>query len=101
MPEESGTRQMCRTPDRSYDTTDTYWRRYLPFLAGQAAKPAPVQETWWPWDGALIQLDKYCANHPRGTVVLLHGAGGYGRILAPFAQWLVAADYDCISPATD
>lgn len=94
----SGTAPNMQQLVRSYETTDTYWRRYLPFLPHGSAIPTKPTEERWAWDGAQVHLDRHNAVNARGTVILLHGAGGYGRILAPFAQWLCEGGYECICP---
>ncbi|GIJ79172.1 Lysophospholipase, alpha-beta hydrolase superfamily [Micromonospora phaseoli] len=48
---------------------------------------APTEE-WWRWRGTDIHLDRLAAPEAPTKVVLLHGAGGYGRMLAPYARLL-------------
>jgi alpha-beta hydrolase superfamily lysophospholipase len=89
---------VVQNPVRSYETTDTYWHRYLPFLPRGSGRSVIPTEAWWAWEGAQVHLDRHVASDAKGTVILLHGAGGYGRILAPFAEWLREGGYDCICP---
>lgn len=76
------------------------WRRYQPFLPQvlrltNAEQPA---EEWWPWQSAVIHLDRYAVEKARCTVILLHGAGGYGRLLSPYAILLRRAGYEVVAP---
>ena len=74
---------------RTYAELD-HWRAYQPFL------PKPLRTTpdrqpveqWWRWRSANIHLDRYVAPHAPATVILLHGGGGCGRLLAPYGQML-------------
>ncbi|UTH73553.1 alpha/beta hydrolase [Chromobacterium sp. IIBBL 290-4] len=78
----------------------TYWRRYRRFLPDwlQAMPDAAPQETWWRWRDADIHLDRFSAPDAPLTVIILHGAGGYGRLFAPYAQLLHAQGYEVIAP---
>jgi hypothetical protein len=39
-------------------------------------------ETWLAWEGHQIHIDDWPAVGPvRGSVILVHGAGGHGRLL--------------------
>lgn len=76
------------------------WRRYQSFLPSalrmsHANEPA---EEWWTWQSGAIHLDRYAVEDARGTVILLHGAGGYGRLLAPYAKLLRDAGYEVVAP---
>jgi alpha-beta hydrolase superfamily lysophospholipase len=84
---------------RSYAEID-YWRKYQPFLP-ERMRLSPGREPaeeWWPWRGAEIHLDRYAAPAAPVTVVLLHGAGGYGRLLAPYGLLLHAHGYGTVLP---
>jgi alpha-beta hydrolase superfamily lysophospholipase len=76
-----------------------HWRQYLPFLPSWlrfSDENYPIEE-WWSWRGADIHLDRYPVKHAPLSVILLHGAGGYGRLLAPFAQMLQRQGYEVIA----
>ena len=67
-----------------------HWRLYQRFLPEKTRLTAgrePVEE-WWSWRGAAIHLDRFAVPAAPLTVVLLHGGGGYGRLLAPFGLLL-------------
>lgn len=76
------------------------WRRYQAFLpaALRLSHANEPREEWWPWQSGTIHLDRYAVDDARGTVILLHGAGGYGRLLAPFAVLLRDAGYEVVAP---
>jgi hypothetical protein len=49
------------------------------------------EESWFEWRGHQIHLDSLSPNGTlKGTLVLVHGAGGHGRLLTPLGA--VAAD---------
>jgi alpha-beta hydrolase superfamily lysophospholipase len=84
---------------RSYAEID-HWRKYQRFLPDRmrlSAGREPAEE-WWPWRGAEIHLDRYAAPAAPLTVVLLHGAGGYSRLVAPFGLLLHAHGYGVVIP---
>jgi alpha-beta hydrolase superfamily lysophospholipase len=71
----------------------THWRGYQQFYPeslrwDSANGPA---EQWWRWRGIDVHLDRLPAPQASGTVILVHGAGGYGRMLAPYARMLASA----------
>ena len=75
------------------------WRRYQRFLTprmriSEKGKPA---EEWWAWRGAEIHLDRY-ESPAAPLTVMLHGAGGCGRLLAPFGSLLHAHSYEIVLP---
>ena len=94
---ESAMLQRAERP--SYAEQDN-WRRYQRFLTPrmritEGREPA---EEWWAWRGAAIHLDRYESPAAPLTVVMLHGAGGCGRLLAPFGSLLHAHGYEIVLP---
>jgi alpha-beta hydrolase superfamily lysophospholipase len=84
---------------RSYAEID-HWRKYQPLLSERmrlSAGREPAEE-WWPWRGTDIHLDRYAAPAAPLTVVLLHGAGGYSRLVAPYGLLLGAHGYEVVIP---
>ena len=83
----------------SYQEIDR-WRKYQPFLpakmrVSEGQEPA---EEWWSWRGGEIHLDRYAAPASPLTVVMLHGGGGCGRLLAPFGLMLRGHGYEVVAP---
>jgi alpha-beta hydrolase superfamily lysophospholipase len=77
-----------------------HWRKYQPLLPERirlSAGREPAEE-WWSWRGADIHLDRYAAPGAPLTVVLLHGAGGYSRLVAPYGLLLRAHGYEVVMP---
>jgi alpha-beta hydrolase superfamily lysophospholipase len=90
---------MLPTERPSYAKTG-HWRRYQDFLPERmrltpGREPA---EEWWPWRGGEIHLDRYAAPEATLTVVMLHGAGGNGRLLAPFGRLLRERGFEAVLP---
>ncbi|GGY73164.1 alpha/beta hydrolase [Marinobacter zhanjiangensis] len=90
---------MTPTHSTSY-TTAEHWRRYLPFLPAwlRLSDDNLPAEDWWPWRGADIHLDRYPVERAPLSVIILHGAGGYGRLLVPYARMLQGQGYEVIAP---
>jgi alpha-beta hydrolase superfamily lysophospholipase len=84
---------------RSYAEIDG-WRKHQHNLPArmQVRKGREPAEEWWSWRGADIHLDRYASTAAPLTVVLLHGAGGYGRLLAPFGMMLQTHGYEAVLP---
>jgi alpha-beta hydrolase superfamily lysophospholipase len=84
---------------RSYSEID-HWRRYQTFLPERMRLSTGREpgEEWWSWRGAEIHVDRYAAPAAPLTVVLLHGAGGYSRLLAPYGLLLQAHGYEVVMP---
>jgi alpha-beta hydrolase superfamily lysophospholipase len=90
---------MVTTQRPSYAVTD-HWRRYQAFLPErmrltEGREPA---EEWWPWGGGEIHLDRFAAPHAPLTVVMLHGGGGYGRLVAPYGRLLRQHGFEVVLP---
>jgi len=92
--------EVMNSSDRpSYSQID-HWRRYQRYMPERirvTAEREPVEE-WWPWHGAEIHLDRFRAPASPLTVILLHGGGGYGRLLAPFGVLLNSHGYEVVAP---
>jgi len=61
----------------------TYWKKYLAFLPKEYQDHyEEPEELFWNWEANAIHYDfKYAASN-QVNVLLLHGAGGNGRILS-------------------
>lgn len=78
------------------------WRDYQRFfptdVALTEAHHLPVEQ-WWRWRGLDIHLDRFEPEQPAAsTVVLIHGAGGYGRLFAPLARMLREQGHAVVAP---
>jgi alpha-beta hydrolase superfamily lysophospholipase len=84
---------------RSYREVD-HWRRYQRFFP-EALRctdaTAPVEESWR-WGDLDVHVDRYASSAARLTVVLLHGGGGNGRLLAPIAIGLHREGLEVVAP---
>jgi alpha-beta hydrolase superfamily lysophospholipase len=72
----------------SYAIDAPTWRAYQPLLGSDMRLEAdnlPAESTW-AWRGLDVHLDRYDAPETDLTVIVCHGAGGYGRLLAPVGR---------------
>jgi alpha-beta hydrolase superfamily lysophospholipase len=79
---------------------ETGWRRINAMLpeAIRIDPATPPTEEWLNVGRFTVHLD--CMRRPEApaTLVLVHGAGGNGRLLAPYAAFASAAGYEVIAP---
>lgn len=79
------------------------WHRYRSLLApefGVRIERQPV-EAWWMVRGHEIHVDDWPAEGPpKGTLILVHGGGGHGRVLAPLADFAAGLGWRRICRAT-
>ena len=77
------------------------WDRYCTILAanfGIRMTRAP-SETWQKVRGHKIHIDVWEPNAPpKGTLILVHGAGGHGRVLAPAADFAASMGWRALAP---
>lgn len=75
------------------------WRRVQPLLpASMRTLGHEPRETRWAWRGAAIHLDRYDVPDSRLSVVVLHGAGGHGRLLASAGRMIADAGVSTVMP---
>ncbi|GAA0504907.1 lysophospholipase [Saccharopolyspora subtropica] len=77
-----------------------YWLRYQDFFPGAlrvTADNAPAEQ-WWPWRGTTVHLDRVEREHASTKLIVLHGVGTYGRMLAPFGRLPSMADLEYLAP---
>ncbi|WP_254075384.1 alpha/beta hydrolase [Paenibacillus tritici] len=55
-------------------------------------------EEWMTWNHAHIHLDRMPASDAPLKIIFIHGAGGNGRLLAPYARMLQTYGYEVVSP---
>jgi alpha-beta hydrolase superfamily lysophospholipase len=85
---------------RSYAVDALTWRDYQPFLGSDmrlGADNLPA-ETTWAWRGLDVHLDRFDAQDAELTVIVCHGGGGYGRLLAPVGRLVHELGYSVVLP---
>ncbi|AWH23078.1 alpha/beta hydrolase [Stenotrophomonas sp. ZAC14D2_NAIMI4_6] len=70
--------------------------RYADFFPGQPT--ATPRSEAFRWAGGTLRLDRHGPRQAPLTVVLVHGAGGYGRMFAPLAAALADAGHEVLAP---
>ncbi len=87
------------TPKRTYaDATD--WQRYQGFFPPAmrcAASTTPTEE-WWSYKGLDVHLDRSAVPGSPLKVIVLHGAGAYGRVMAPAAVIARRHGFETVAP---
>jgi len=84
----------------TYNESELHWKKYQPFFPEELRLDEnclPTEE-WWDWNDYHVHLDRMTASDSTMKVILIHGAGGNGRLLAPFARMLQIHGYDVLSP---
>ena len=76
------------------------WLRFRALLAERLALRVETtpEESQFEWEGHTIHLDTWPAADVKGVVILVHGGGGHGRLLAPLGNALSARGYRCLAP---
>src|SRR5260221_10187611 len=80
--------------------THTQWRDYQPFCP-ESMRVTPAsqpREEWWRWRDLDVHLDRVETPGSRIKVIVLHGAGAYGRVMAPAAVLAQRYGYDTVAP---
>lgn len=85
---------------RTYATDASHWRRYQPHLPPELRVDGPdgPEEARWDWRGRDIHIDRFPAATAKTAVIVLHGGGGYGRMLAPLGRGLHDAEHEVVLP---
>lgn len=75
------------------------WRQVQPLLpeAMRTLGHEP-EESRWAWRGASVHLDRYAVDDSPLSVVVLHGAGGHGRLLSSAGRMLADAGCSAVMP---
>lgn len=78
----------------------TSWRRVNAALPStmQISSPHPAKEEWHEYDRFCVHIDRWSAHNPRVTAVMVHGAGGNGRMLGPYAKLLTDIGINVVAP---
>jgi len=86
-------------------TTPSYaalsdWKKYQEFFppAMRCTAQSTPSEEWWSWRGLSIHLDRLAVPSSPIKVIVLHGAGAYGRVMAPAAVIARNHGYETVSP---
>lgn len=84
----------------TYNETEMYWKNYQTFFPEELRINEHNQPTeeWWNWNDYHIHLDRMSVPNSKIIVVFIHGAGGNGRLFAPYARMLQLYGYDIVSP---
>lgn len=86
--------------DSSYNQSVTYWKQYQKFFPDdmQINENHLPTEEWMTWNNAHIHLDRMPVPDAQLKIIFIHGAGGNGRLLAPYARMLQTYGYEVVSP---
>jgi alpha-beta hydrolase superfamily lysophospholipase len=90
---------MTATAARTYDEVSG-WLAYQPFLPAELRVHGTVRpaETYWDRPNARVHLDEWDTPGAPLTVIALHGAGGHGRLMAPFCLAVRQDGYRAVAP---
>jgi alpha-beta hydrolase superfamily lysophospholipase len=78
----------------------TGWRQYQSFFPPEyRLRPdeTPKEEVF-SWNGMRIHLDRYPVPSARAKLLILHGAGGYGRMLTPWGLFAQRHGFEALAP---
>ncbi|MCM3170821.1 alpha/beta hydrolase [Paenibacillus sp. MER 99-2] len=84
----------------SYQTTHLYWKQYQSFFPEEVrlSESTSPEEEWWESNGIHLHIDRLPVPESPIKILFIHGAGGNGRLLAPYARMLQNNGYEVISP---
>src|SRR5579871_6689839 len=84
---------------RSY-AEENAWQRYQAFFpeAMRCSRETTPTEAWWSWNGIDVHLDRLAVPESPIKVIVLHGAGAYGRVMAPAAVIARKHGWETVSP---
>lgn len=84
----------------SYNESELYWQQYQRFFPQEiqlGETGLPIEE-WWEWEKGSIHIDRFPVEGAGLKIISVHGAGGNGRMLAPYAKMLQNSGYEVVSP---
>ncbi|WP_240344006.1 alpha/beta hydrolase [Paenibacillus sp. SYP-B3998] len=87
-------------PLLTYNHSNLYWKQYQKFFPLEIRineKNLPSEE-WWAWKNIQVHLDRMPVPDSKIKILFIHGAGGNGRLLAPYARMLQNHGYEVVSP---
>lgn len=77
------------------------WETFKGLMArrfGHVIEDEP-EESWFEWRGHQIHLDSVLPlGPPKGTLILVHGAGGHGRLLTPLGAIAARHGWKVLAP---
>jgi alpha-beta hydrolase superfamily lysophospholipase len=87
------------TSRRRYADLDG-WQRYQSFFPEwmRSDESTTPREEWWSWNGIDVHLDRLAAPASPIKVIVLHGAGAYGRVMAPAAVIARKHGWETVAP---
>ena len=87
-------------PFPSYANDATHWQQYQPHLPPELRlnEDATPAEEWWTWRDKAVHLDRFRCAGAETCVIVLHGGGGYGRMLAPLGRAIHEAGHEVVLP---
>ena len=88
------------TPSRTYARDERAWLTYQPFMPEEmrlSDEDQPTEEAL-AWRGLEVHLDRFPVPRAPATVIVLHGAGAYGRILAGAGKVVRDLGYEALMP---
>src|SRR5215471_4973995 len=76
------------------------WRRVCNALPERlrVPEPWPVQEEWLTVGPFNDHLDRWSAEAPKASVIIVHGVGGNGRMLGLYGHTCWSLGYDAVAP---
>lgn len=76
------------------------WERYQSFFpeSTRCTPETTPREEWWSWNGLDVHLDRLAVPSSPFKVIVLHGAGAYGRVMAPAAVIARKHGWETVSP---
>jgi alpha-beta hydrolase superfamily lysophospholipase len=83
----------------SYDALSN-WRTVCNALPERlrVPEPWPVQEDWLRVGQFNVHLDRWSAESPRASVIIVHGVGGNGRMLGLYGHMCRSLGCDAVAP---
>jgi alpha-beta hydrolase superfamily lysophospholipase len=76
------------------------WEQYQGFFpeAMRCTAETTPKEEWWAWNGLDVHMDRLAVPESKIKVIVLHGAGAYGRVMAPAAVIARNHGWETVSP---
>jgi alpha-beta hydrolase superfamily lysophospholipase len=87
-------------PDAPSYADLTTWREYQSFFPEtmRCTPESTPKEEWWKWRDLDVHLDRMALPDAKLKVIVLHGAGAYGRVMAPAAVLAQRHGFETVAP---